>query len=265
MIEINKENFEMIMFDLVEGNIGEPQKSELLNQINNDEFLKKEWELMKLTVLEVDENLIFDNKDKLIKSTGNIKFFNFYIVSSIAASLLLLAIILLKFNKPETRKISIKTDVKSKIEHYKNIEKSKEFLSKKTDKFNISSTTKSRQKPIIKDKNTNEITNFDSINIFKPNYDIIIVKKQNIEKINYSTIYDLEIKETDFMNIEKYKLKNKSKYDILISNTYKIKRVWDDLPNLKIKIIPKVKNYKPSIDITLKGDIIYANATIEIK
>ena len=43
------------------------------------------------------------------------------------------------------------------------------------------------------------------------------------------------------------------------------KGYWSDIPNLKLKITPKMKNNKPTIGFELKGETIYANAIIELK
>lgn len=67
---LNKENSELILFDLLEGNLPEKEKTEVLNQIENDPTWKKEWEMLKLTVLEADEEIVFENKAALLKNGG---------------------------------------------------------------------------------------------------------------------------------------------------------------------------------------------------
>lgn len=67
---LNKENFELILFDLLEGNLPEKEKAQVLDQIENNPVWKKEWEMLKLTVLESDETIVFEHKAALLKKGG---------------------------------------------------------------------------------------------------------------------------------------------------------------------------------------------------
>lgn len=267
MIIINKENYEMIMFDLLEGNIEEPQKSELINQINKDEFLKKEWKLMQHTMLTPELEMVYPDKDNLIKPVGNTKIFNLYFVSSIAASLLILAIFFVKFYKPETKSISQNSTSKPKTEKFEKIEKTHTNTTNTIEEVKKSKIAEIKIRTGNNGNKTQAKTNIDTASEIEnsKSYEEIVVKGQNLEKIGYSTIYDEKIEESSKLNIEKYSYRRKTKYDGLVAGTHKIREVWDDLPNLKIKIKPKIKNYKPALDITLKGETIYAYTTIEIK
>ena len=69
-MKLNNENFELILFDLLEGNLPEKEKAMVLDQIENNPSWKKEWEMLKLTVLEVDEEIVYEHKATLIKNGG---------------------------------------------------------------------------------------------------------------------------------------------------------------------------------------------------
>jgi hypothetical protein len=66
-MEINRENYEMILFDLLEGNLSEKERQDALAQIEADSFLSEEWEMMQKTILPVEE-IVFEDKDSLLKS-----------------------------------------------------------------------------------------------------------------------------------------------------------------------------------------------------
>ncbi len=43
--QLNKENYEFLMFELLEGNLAETEKNDLLAQIKANPFYQKEWHL----------------------------------------------------------------------------------------------------------------------------------------------------------------------------------------------------------------------------
>ena len=66
-MELNKDNYELVMFDLLEGNLSEEEELRVMDQIEGDEFLFKEWKLFKSTVLIADKDIIFEGKANLLK------------------------------------------------------------------------------------------------------------------------------------------------------------------------------------------------------
>lgn len=65
-MKLTKENYELMMFDLLEGNLSEAEEQALLNEIEQDPFFAKEWKLFSETVLE-PETAVFAGKDALLK------------------------------------------------------------------------------------------------------------------------------------------------------------------------------------------------------
>jgi hypothetical protein len=66
-MELNKDNCELVMFDLLEGNFSEEEELRVMDQIEGDEFLFREWKLFKSTVLIADKDIIFEGKANLLK------------------------------------------------------------------------------------------------------------------------------------------------------------------------------------------------------
>lgn len=85
-MRIDKENYELVLFELLEGLIPEEERSGLLKQIEQDPFLAKEWKLMQQTVLQPDP-VLYEGKSTLYKKTTILPFINRW---AVAASVILL-------------------------------------------------------------------------------------------------------------------------------------------------------------------------------
>ncbi|MGB0850260.1 MAG: hypothetical protein ACPGTP_03370 [Bacteroidia bacterium] len=90
-MKLNKDNYELMMFDLLEGNLSESQELVLMKQIEEDEFFFKEWKLFKSTVLVADTKVVYTQKDSLLKEETAV-FPIRRIWMTIAASVCLLAV-----------------------------------------------------------------------------------------------------------------------------------------------------------------------------
>lgn len=66
-MKLNRDNYEMHMFDLLEGNLSEREELHLMEQIEADEFLFREWKLFKSTILIADQDVVYTNKESLLK------------------------------------------------------------------------------------------------------------------------------------------------------------------------------------------------------
>ena len=65
-MKLTKENYELMMFDLLEGNLSEQEEQLLLQEIESDPFFNQEWKLFSETILE-PETMVFAGKDGLLK------------------------------------------------------------------------------------------------------------------------------------------------------------------------------------------------------
>lgn len=66
-MKMNYDNYEWLMFELLEGNLSEQDELKVIKQIEEDEFFFKEWKLFKQTKIHKDDAIIFPNKLSLLK------------------------------------------------------------------------------------------------------------------------------------------------------------------------------------------------------
>ncbi len=66
-MNLNSDNYELVMFDLLEGNLSEADELKVMEQIESDEFLFKEWKLFKSTVLVCSPKTVYKGKSMLLK------------------------------------------------------------------------------------------------------------------------------------------------------------------------------------------------------
>lgn len=91
-MKLNKENYALIMFDLLEGNLSEADELRVMDQIEGDEFLFREWKLFKSTVLIAEKDVVFTGKSALLKEEKALVTLPMYRKwTTVAASVVLLA------------------------------------------------------------------------------------------------------------------------------------------------------------------------------
>ncbi|MDB9881524.1 hypothetical protein N8368_04845 [Bacteroidia bacterium] len=66
-MKLNKDNYELVMFDLLEGNLSERDELLVMEQIEGDESLFREWKLVKSTILIADKEVTYYGKESLLK------------------------------------------------------------------------------------------------------------------------------------------------------------------------------------------------------
>lgn len=64
-MRLTRDNYELIMFDLLEGNIPDEDKQSLYEQIEQDVFFAEEWRMFQATIIEPDLSIVFEKKGKL--------------------------------------------------------------------------------------------------------------------------------------------------------------------------------------------------------
>lgn len=114
-MRFTKDNYELIMFDLLEGNIPEQEVDDLVQQIQEDEFLAKEWELFQATVVSPEPNLMFEQKASLIKEESKVIPLGRWIAVGVAACLLFAVVIMAPWNA-DTTEIAGEIPIKPNIE-----------------------------------------------------------------------------------------------------------------------------------------------------
>lgn len=272
-MKLTKDNYEFLMFEMLEDNLNDAEKNALMEQINKDTFYKQEWILMQHTIIIPDETVNFVDKQNLLKPDGlKFTFLTFWPVAKIAASLLLIGLVGFWYYDYTNDSISVYQPVKNNstselnsIETPENNENTADQLNVKNRKGNL--TTKkvfahSNDIALIIPEPKNDTI----LPIYIP--EIIYLKPLTNKGIAYQIDKSEIIKPVNFM-IEKPKAKEPNKIGKLLVQADKLrnktKGYWSDIPNLKLKITPKMKNHKPSIGFELKGETIYANALLELK
>lgn len=76
-MNLTRENYEFLMFELLEGNLNESEKNLVIEQINKDAFYKREWSLMQQTLIIPDTQLTMHDKQSLLQPESNNRFFIF--------------------------------------------------------------------------------------------------------------------------------------------------------------------------------------------
>jgi hypothetical protein len=270
-MKLTKENYEFLMFELLEGNLNSDERNVLLEQINKDAFYQREWTLMQHSVMMPDTGVLMPNKDHLIKPEGRkIAFFTFANVTKVAASLLLIGTFgwwYYSLNKnTDITFIPNETPLNNEIVKENEQETSKasgdEVVLKKQQ--NREATLSPIYTADVNPSKKSEIKPDSSLADNLP--EILLIKPMGKEGIAY-TIKQDNVLGADYLKLNKPVKREQNKIGTLlaqaenlitIANTY-----INDIPNLKFKVTPKLK--ERNIGFELKGETIYANAILEMK
>ena len=113
-MKLNKDNYELVMFDLLEGNLSEKDELLVMQQIEEDDFLFREWKLFKSTVLIADKDVVYSAKSSLLKDEGAVATVPMYRKwIAVAASVCILAAALLLW--PSTDEVGPVVDAEVEI------------------------------------------------------------------------------------------------------------------------------------------------------
>jgi hypothetical protein len=103
-MKLNKDNYELIMFNLLEGNLSELDELIVMDQIEGDEFLFREWKLFKSTVLKADEEVTYRSKNSLFKDDKVVILPMYAKWTAVAASICILAVVVLLWPEAQSAK-----------------------------------------------------------------------------------------------------------------------------------------------------------------
>jgi len=107
---LDKDNYELIMFDLLEGNLSEAEELLVMDQIEGDDFLFREWKLFKATVLVPTSSMVFPGKASLYKEEKKVVVMSKR-WAAIAASVCILAAVLISWPREEDKMEKVITTV----------------------------------------------------------------------------------------------------------------------------------------------------------
>jgi hypothetical protein len=109
-VELNKDNYELVMFNLLEGNLSELDELSVMDQIEGDEFLFGEWRLFKSTVLIADKEVTYRAKHSLLKDEKVIILPMYTKWTAVAASICVLAAVVLLWPEAQSAKKAYSAD-----------------------------------------------------------------------------------------------------------------------------------------------------------
>ena len=271
-MKLTKENYEFLMFELLEGNLNRIEKNALLEQINKDTFYKREWMLMQHAVATPDTTVRMDKRSLLKPEGRKIAFISFTYFTKIAASLLLIATAGWWYYTYTNKLAIVYTPVKTK-----NTPETQTIKDPTNDKNSLKQIAPDNRKAIMISTTPFYLKDENPVIDKKPETDslpaanlpeILLIKPMENEGIAYD-IKSNEVTGTDNLITEKPKTRQPGKISQLLARADEIRTTtreyWNDIPNLKFRITPGLKDKKRTIGFELKGETIYAYAILEIK
>jgi hypothetical protein len=279
---LDKDNYELIMFDLLEGNLSEAEELLVMDQIEGDEFFFREWKLFKATVLVPSSTIVFSGKASLYKEGKTVTVLPMR-WPAIAASVCILASVLISWPRQESKMVHViaaVTELKSDSNQVVQVEKQKNSALKNDLNENRSGsrviykanqkvtelgvkqvvTTLELEQTIIPTENRNDV---EALVQTKPN----IIQAFPIPKLAEN---QLVVQKTT-TNTQESKLapsrKEKAMTSFRIKELIRLKNNISDIlvmaSNPKLNINTDFKNNRPSIQLELETKGYQAIASLE--
>lgn len=273
--QLNKENYEFLMFELLEGNLEETEKNDLLEQIKANSFYQKEWQLMQHTLVVADIQIEMPNRSALEKKEDKaIMLFTWPKLISIAASLLIIGSFGIWYYSAEktTTKLTSNSEPKPLLEKKSETQPTSQIKAEPSIDPIISLKLNHELGPettIITSK-FNPLPKLINIDSSQSNYqpELPLLRSIETDKIAYQSPENTT-QQTELFSLTPPLPKNPGKMQKLLVQANAIGKttqlIWNDLPNLTFKMSPNLKSRNRSIGIEIKGETIYANAVIELK
>lgn len=266
-MKLNKENYEFLMFELLEGNLSQAEELELLAEIENDAFYKKEWQLMQQTIVVADESIVMPNKTEMLRTvTLGARFIELPLIMRIAASLLLLFVFGLGIQyliSPNTETVVVKNATPSTSQSDAVVNTPSTIEPQNNEQAIVGKTVIPPRQRII---TASTVFPDSSLSSYQPE---MLDLNEKVPVSFASGSESAEVLNAGQLILRKPKGKPVDKNRMLLAKAgnyaNEAKEVWQDLPNLKFHLTPNLKGKKPSIGFELKGEVIYANALIELK
>jgi len=268
-LKLDKENYEFLMFELLEGNLSKTESKEVMLQINADSFYQKEWVVMQHTVSVPDTSILMPHKKDLLKPVGqHFLFISWPATLKAAASLLLVGIVGFAYYYSNKDGQPLASDINNKPKDtVLNIIPKNLVEERKSQIVKEEAHGQNLLKDYKKDIHPNCVSNDTTKSDYQP--EMLTIEPMILDKIAISDLQDEIMNFQMAPSLQLYKSSDLNKSELrLIKGRRVINSVWvhiSDVPNLKFKMTPKLKDKKRSIKFEIKGEIIYANALIEIK
>lgn len=265
---LTKDNYEFMMFELLEGNLSKEECALILEEIEKDEFYKKEWILMQHTVVSPDLQLVMPEKERLLKPADKVLLFHFSPTLKIAASLLLIGSIVFWYLVQNQKPTAISRTQTTQVPEQTIVQK----------QHSAEQNVAVANAPVITNvaprisKTAYRIATVpsnpgDSVaSAYTP--ELIQLSTVSPDKIGYTLTMD-NVDPNQSIRFKRPVYKASTKYAQALTKAKELRStanmVLHDLPNLSLRLTPHFKDKKPSIGFEIKGETIYANALIEMK
>ena len=279
---LDKDNYELIMFDLLEGNLSEAEELLVMDQIEGDEFFFREWKLFKATVLVPSSTIVFSGKASLYKEEKTVSMMPKR-WAAIAASVCILAAVLISWPRQQremVQGITAVTELKSdsnqvvQVETQKNSAFETEINENRSGSRGIQKanqkvtelgvkqvvTTLELEQTVIPNENRNDV---EVLVQTKPN----IIQAFTVPKLAENQLVvqktTTNTQESQLAPSRKERAMTSFRIKELISLKNNISHILVKASNPKLNINTNFKNNRPSIQLELETKGYQAIASLE--
>ncbi|MCB9250948.1 MAG: hypothetical protein H6605_00635 [Flavobacteriales bacterium] len=273
-MKLNKENYEFLLFELLEGNLTEEDANKIKTEIEADPFYSKEWELMQQTILSPEKNICMPEKEAMLVAISVPAYkIHFVSVLKIAASFVLISSVIFYFYKQ--RSDLAQQDRTELSDNRDPIAANDQKINNEEVPLIDNIDQNKRVSPIIPSQFANTKHKRDVRSTqnkptgIKANQWVPF--EMNVKKVDlkYSGSYVQNVAKTENLNLEYPHPNAETEGKNLIVKFNRIQKttllVLRDIPNISVKMTPNLKAKKPSLGFELKGNTVYANALIQVK
>lgn len=273
-MKLDKENYEFILFELLEGNLNESERQSVLNQIKANPFFEKEWILMQKAVAIPDMEVVMPKKSRLLKKQKVVfAGFGYFTPMRIAASLLLLAGVWYYFTTMREHPDIVSnthTQPQKRVDQVQAPQVNGLQGSDESEKVTVANSevpgtilngVHTRHLGDVRNPEQDSIIEHivpDPLHIASrnPHPDFAVSQQE-------PPLKTFSVGVQDTRNSKTYLLRKRIRQAEQLRN--RTLMVLNDIPNLSLRLTPRLKTDKPGIGIVLRGEVVYASAKLELK
>ena len=275
-MKLNAKNYEWILFDLLEGNLSHHDELLVMEQIEESEFLFKEWKLLKQTKISADDEVVYSHTSDLLKPLSKKRYFMDYGQSIAASILFILLITLMGPVKLGNNSFLLNSSIpnyspKSTTEEASiPLKKYQQHHGSSTVNISGSSFKKTLGKPILTEKRSSEIDVWSQelelpvslfpkdVSGFLDNKRTLFFQPESLKEIAYIDNY----------KSSKQEINQKLIYPVVTFKSYgriirKAMAFRSNIENPTLKINPILQGRNTSLDILFESSGYIAKASIQ--
>jgi len=202
--EITSNNFDELCIAKIENDLTQKEENDFDIYINQDTQKRKEFDLYKLTKIEIDDSILFKDKELLKKKTAGFAFRKHYTLISAAASVIILIALYLFIPKSEQDKVELPI---AELSEGKNLEITNK-VTEEEQSANILNTQEDKKIATLTEKQI----------VLSQKLSLEIINTEETVKTNYRE-YD-QIAQLEPMQVNYDFTESKNEIDIIYVNTY---------------------------------------------